>query len=46
MPDECVATLDNVRQIPRSLLSDPITHLSGTQMHEVCRALAIATGCD
>ncbi|HSS32454.1 MAG TPA: type II toxin-antitoxin system PemK/MazF family toxin [Solirubrobacterales bacterium] len=46
MPDECVATLDNVRQIPRSLLSDPITHLSGAQMHEVCRALAIATGCD
>jgi len=46
MPEECVATFDNVRQIPRSFLSEPITSLSGPRMHEVCRALAIATGCD
>jgi len=46
MPEECVATFDNVRQISRSLLSEPITTLSGPRMHEVCRALAIATGCD
>jgi mRNA interferase MazF len=45
MPEECVATFDNVRQIPRSLLSEPIATLSGPRMHEVCRALAIATGC-
>lgn len=46
MSEECVANLDNVRHISRSLLSDPITSLSGPRMHEVCKALAIATGCD
>jgi mRNA interferase MazF len=46
MPEECVASFDNVRQISRSLLGEPITTLSGPRMHEVCRALAIATGCD
>jgi mRNA interferase MazF len=46
MPAECVATFDNVRQIPRAFLSEPITTLSGPRMHEVCRALAIAAGCD
>jgi mRNA interferase MazF len=46
LPEECVASFDNVRQISRSLLSEPITSLSGARMHEVCRALAIATGCN
>jgi mRNA interferase MazF len=46
MPEECVASFDNVRQISRGLLTEPITHLSGPRMHEVCRALAIATGCN
>lgn len=46
MPKECVVNLDNIRHIPRAFLADPITTLSGARMHEVCRALAIATGCD
>ena len=46
MPVECVVSLDNIRQVSRALLSEPITTLSGSRMHEVCRALAIATGCD
>lgn len=46
MPDECVISFDNVRQISRTQLRDPIASLSGARMHEVCRALAIATGCD
>jgi mRNA interferase MazF len=46
MPEECVASLDNVHTVPRFLLSEPMTTLSGARMHEVCRALAIATGCD
>lgn len=46
LPKECVVNLDNLRHISRSLLSEPITTLSGPRMHEVCRALAIATGCD
>lgn len=45
MPGECVVTLDNLETVNRGLLSDPITSLSGPRMHEVCRALAIATGC-
>lgn len=45
MPQECVVSFDNVRQVPRLLLSDPITSLEGKRMHEVCQALAIATGC-
>jgi mRNA interferase MazF len=46
MPKECVVNLDNLRHISRSFLSEPIANLSGPRMHEVCRALAIATGCD
>lgn len=46
MPEECVVNLDNIRHVRRALLSEPITTLSGPRMHEVCRALAIAIGCD
>lgn len=46
MSDDCVATFDNVRQVSQALLDEPITSLAGKRMHEVCRALAIATGCD
>lgn len=45
MPQACAVTLDDLRTVPRSLLTERITSLSGTRMHEVCRALAIATGC-
>lgn len=45
MPEECVVTLDNLRTVSRGLLNDPITSLAGKRMNEVCRALAIATGC-
>jgi mRNA-degrading endonuclease toxin of MazEF toxin-antitoxin module len=46
MPDDCAVGFDNVQVAPRKLLSEPITSLSGARMHEVCKALAIATGCD
>jgi mRNA interferase MazF len=46
MPAECVVSLDNLRTVPRALLSGPITRLSGVKMNEVCRALALASGCD
>jgi mRNA interferase MazF len=46
MPRECAASFDNLRAVPKVLLSEPITSLSGARMHEVCRALTIATGCD
>jgi mRNA-degrading endonuclease toxin of MazEF toxin-antitoxin module len=46
MLDDCVISLDNVRPVSRALLGDPIASLAGKRMHEVCEALAIATGCD
>jgi mRNA interferase MazF len=46
VPDDCVVSFDNIQLATRALLSEPITTLSGSRMHEVCRALAIATGCD
>lgn len=46
MSEECVISFDNLQTTSRRLLSEPITTLSGLRMHEVCRALAIATGCD
>jgi mRNA interferase MazF len=46
MPRECAVSFDNVRAVPKVLLGDPITSLAGKRMHEVCKALAIATGCD
>jgi mRNA interferase MazF len=45
MPDECVASFDNVQPASRALLGEHITSLSGPRMHEVCEALAISTGC-
>lgn len=46
LPEECVVSFDNVQQAGRFALSEPFASLSGPRMHEVCRALAIATGCD
>jgi mRNA interferase MazF len=46
MSDECVISLDNLRLVPRAELDAPIGSLGGKRMREVCRALAIATGCD
>ncbi|MEX2105405.1 MAG: type II toxin-antitoxin system PemK/MazF family toxin [Solirubrobacterales bacterium] len=46
MPEECVVSFDNVQQAAKILLGEPIASLSGARMHEACRALAIATGCD
>lgn len=45
MPAECAITLDNLRTVPKRMLTERITALSGGQMNEVCRALDIATGC-
>ena len=46
MPRNCAVSFDNVRTVPKALLTDRIASLSGPRMHEVCRALAIATGCN
>jgi mRNA interferase MazF len=43
--EDCVISFDNLQLAERALLSTPMASLSGPRMHEVCRALAIATGC-
>lgn len=45
MPVDCAISLDNLRTVPRALLTEPITQLDATRVNAVCRALAAATGC-
>jgi mRNA interferase MazF len=45
MPVECAVSLDNLRAVPRALLTETITRLDATRMHAICRALAVATDC-
>ena len=45
LPDECVLSLDNIVPIPKGLFLERICRLPGERMHQVCAALAIATGC-
>lgn len=46
MPVECAISLDNIRTVPRALLTERLTALSGTKLRAICLALATATGCD
>jgi mRNA interferase MazF len=45
MPDECALSLDNLTVVPKELFAARITRLSVERMTEVCRALALASGC-
>ncbi len=45
MPRDCALSLDNVTRVPRALFVERITRLGPQRMHEVCAALAVATGC-
>jgi mRNA interferase MazF len=45
MPVECAVSLDNLRTVPRGLLTEPITKLDPSRMGTVCRALAHSAGC-
>ncbi len=45
MPAECAVSLDNLRTVPKALLTEPITKLDPERMNAICRALARATGC-
>jgi mRNA interferase MazF len=45
MPAECVLSLDNTTLVPKAVFVERICTLSVDRMHEVCGALAIATGC-
>jgi len=43
---ESAVNLDHVQTIERSRLDGYVGHLGLDKMREVCRALAVATGCD
>jgi len=45
MPDRCALSLDNVRTVPKALLTEQITSLPAARMREVCTALDRALGC-
>jgi mRNA interferase MazF len=45
MPVECAISLDNLRTVPRSLLTEPITRLGAERMDEICRALSRSVNC-
>lgn len=45
MPRACVVNLDNLATESVALFTDRITRLGPERMHQVCRALAHATGC-
>ena len=43
--EECALSLDNLTLVPKELFRSRITRLSLERMGEVCRALALASGC-
>jgi len=45
MPEACALSLDNLTTVPMGLFRRRITRLSVERMSEVCRALALASGC-
>lgn len=45
MPERCALSFDNVTTIPKSLLTGRICRLGADRLAEVCRALAVASGC-
>jgi mRNA interferase MazF len=45
MPRECALSLDNLRTVPKALLTEMITQLGPERMSGVCRALRAAAAC-
>lgn len=45
MPVACAVSLDNLRTVPQSLLTEPITRLDAAKMDAICHALSRSAGC-
>jgi mRNA interferase MazF len=45
MPEDCVLSLDNLGVVHRAFFVERICALGVDRLTEVCRALALATGC-
>jgi len=46
MPRQCVLTLDNLKPMPKSILTKHVTTLHEDKLREVCDALAAAVSCE
>ena len=45
MPTACALSLDNLTLVPKAMFLERICRLPPERMSEVCRALALASGC-
>lgn len=45
MPEDCVASFDNLHTLRRTAFRQPITSLSPTKMDEACLVLTRSLGC-
>ena len=45
MPEQCVASFDNIYTLPKSRFRERITTLSPARQRELCRVLDAALGC-
>jgi len=45
MPVECAISLDNLRTVPRALITESITRLDAARMSDVCQALSRSVNC-
>jgi mRNA interferase MazF len=45
MPEPCALTFDKVVTMPKAWMVERICRLGPDRLHEVCRVLAVATGC-
>lgn len=45
MPEQCVASFDNLHTIRRSMFRDRITTLGAAKMGEACQILNLSLGC-
>lgn len=45
MPDDCVASFDNLRVVPKAYLVERVCVLDPLRLSEACAALQAATGC-
>ncbi len=45
MPEDCAATFDNLRVVPKSHLVERVCTLDAVRMHEACTAVRAAIDC-
>ncbi len=46
MRERCAASFDNLRTVPKSMLSQFVTRLNDVRIHELCLAIDFALECD